>query len=164
MTDTAAPAPRIPNVHPHAVSGLAHTPLNEAPEPAAAEQADSVLYPPVPEDLHTVDGLRAWVAEPEDGSESVSRAVSVLLVERASDKPRSTLVEPLERHVLDFILDGAEVEVPESEVEGVEVPDDGVAGTGEAVNADTGEVTEAGDPLPPIESGDPDVADPAPEA
>ena len=43
------------------------------------------------------------------------------------------------------------------EIEGVLVDDEPLAGTGDAVNADTGEVTPAGEPLPPIEQngGDP---------
>lgn len=44
------------------------------------------------------------------------------------------------------------------EVEGVLVTDEPLAGTGEAVNADTGEVTQPGDPLPPIADPDPEAA------
>lgn len=51
------------------------------------------------------------------------------------------------------------------EIEGVLVDDEPLAGTGDAVNADTGEVTQPGDPLPVIEQtdGDPLDAEPEPE-
>lgn len=68
---------------------------------------------------------------------------------------------------------GLEVELPEpapeeepaDEAEAVEVPgvlvESDTAGTGEAVNADTGEVTQPGEPLPPVEDdGDGTPLDP----
>ena len=126
----AAPAVRVPNVSPGAVSGLDNTPLHgpvsfDAPVVVLPEDDDVEPFPAVPADLHNVDDLTAWVREPEDADESAARAVSVLLRERLEDKPRVTLVEPLERQVLDFILDGAVVALPEAEPEDENGPEDG---------------------------------------
>lgn len=121
----AASAVRVPNVSPGAVSGLDNAPLHgtgsvsfDAPVPVLPEDDDVEPFPAVPADLHNVDDLTAWVREPEDADESAARAVSVLLRERLEDKPRVTLVEPLERQVLDFILDGAVVALPEQAEDG----------------------------------------------
>jgi len=130
----AAPAVRVPNVSPGAVSGLDNTPLHgpvsfDSPVPVLPEDDDVEPFPAVPADLHNVDDLTAWVREPEDADESAARAVSVLLRERLEDKPRVTLVEPLERQVLDFILDGAVVALPEPEQ--TEAEDGGTHGENE---------------------------------
>ena len=119
----AASAVRVPNVSPGAVSGLDNAPLHGTgsvsfdAQVSVPEDDDVEPFPAVPADLHNVDDLTAWVREPEDADESAARAVSVLLRERLEDKPRVTLVEPLERQVLDFILDGAVVALPEAEPE-----------------------------------------------
>lgn len=176
MTDTTAPDVRVPNVSPGAVSGLDHAPLQGAPTPAEfLDDTDEAPFPAVPADLTTVDALLGWVEEDDD--ETPARAVSVLVQERQSEQPRKTLVEPLERKVLDYILDGAVIQPTDTEdagdpdaltgaatvtttgqgeavqVHGQSV-DSATAGTGEAVNAETGEVTQPGDPLPEV--GDPD--------
>jgi hypothetical protein len=181
MTDETAPAVRIPNVTPGAVSGLDHAPLVEplSAEPSLddLDQDDAGTFPAIPEDLHNVDDLLGWVKDGEDEGDSAARAVSVLVTERESAKPRSTLVEPLERQVLDFVLSGVVIESAETadEPEGDPADPDAITGAatitttgageavevegqqattegdGEAVNAETGEVTQPGEPLPEVE-------------
>lgn len=173
MTETTAPDVRIPNVSPGAVSGLDHDLLSTTSQaPAADEAYDEPALPEVPEDLTTVDALLGWVnAEPSDEDpevETVARAIAVLSQEGRDG--RVTLVGPLESIILDAVL-GAwssdEDETPDDEPTddpgaasvvttgaGEAVSIEGTPGeheAGPAVNADTGVVTEAGAPLPPIE-------------
>lgn len=146
MTNEAAPAVRIPNVSPGAVSGLDHEVLGSPrpdPDPYAddLEVMDAPALPAIPEDLHTVDALLDWVnAEPSDEDpevEPVPRAIAVLRQEGRDG--RVTLVGPLE----DLIL-GAILEAWDDEPEGETIE-------GEQVESETGEVTAPGEPLPPVE-------------
>lgn len=164
MTDEAAPAVRIPNVSPGAVSGLDHEPLAGSPDEAYpyadVEPMEPLSLPTVPEALHTVDALLDWVnAEPSDEDpevEPVPRAIAVLRQEGRDG--RVTLVGPLEDLILGAVLEAWEPE-DEEVPEGDEQPEgdpEGTAsvvttGAGEAVNIETGEPSAPGEPLPPVE-------------
>lgn len=175
MTDETAPDVRVPNVSPNAVSGLDHDLLSNASgSPATDEPAYEATLPEVPEDLTTVDDLLGWVnAEPSDEDpevEAVARAIAVLSQEGRDG--RVTLVGPLESIILDAVL-GAwssdEDETPDDEPTddpgaasvvttgaGEAVSIEGTPGeheAGPAVNAETGEVTQPGEPLPVIDQG-----------
>lgn len=161
MTDETAPAVRIPNVSPGAVSGLDNEPLmgspaDTYPDYADVEPLDAPVLPTIPEDLHTVDDLLDWVnAEPSDEDPEVETGLRAIAVLRQEGRDgRVTLVGPLEDIILGAILDAWDDEPEDKQegetIEGEQVESD-TAGTGDAINADTGEVTAPGDPLPPIE-------------
>jgi hypothetical protein len=71
--------------------------------------------------------------------------------EVAGVAPGGTVDLDDERVNVSALVASRNVEILSSEVEGVLVESD-VAGTGEAVNADTGEVIKPGEPLPPIKA------------
>lgn len=166
MTDQS-----IPNVSPGAVSGLDHTPLHDplgSPEPDVSGYDEGpATVPAIPEGLHTVEDLHAWVADAEDPDESAARALSVLLTEREADRPRVTLVEPLEWQVLDFLYEHTAVEQDDPQETSEGAPDGpadpsvgegtGEGGTDPQTASDEGsveggdEAAGTGDPLPPIE-------------
>lgn len=160
-TTTARPV-RVPNVSPNARSGLSgevigsnaalaydeNQRLADAGEPVTPDMPAHIVGVEVPEgDLETRLG---WVREAEP-AERGTRADAIWYHEQAaglSDADKEVLSVALRQAVYH---DGGD---PLETIQG-QVVESETAGTGPAINAETGEVTQPGDPLPPVE-GDPD--------
>lgn len=133
----------VKNVRPGALAGNLQ-PLHPEPTDDVAEAPAPLGDVVAPEG--DLDARLAWVSEAEDVAEATARADAIWQHENDTnpDVDRETLSAQLRAAV----HGSATIEVP-----GVEADTDG---QGAAVNADTGEVTEPGDPLPPIEGQDGD--------
>lgn len=172
-TDTAASEPVvIPNVHTNAVSGLDHAPLTDTPtiygdaDETSEGTSDGVSGAEVPEGddeteevtviAGTTEERLAWVAAGEDEPTRADRASAVYTHALESGTPQEeleTLGAQLRAAV--YGLEAVDGAPDPSAPEAVAVPGTAVesetAGTGETVNAETGEVTPPGEPQPAIE-------------
>lgn len=146
----------VKNVRPGALAGNL-TPLDPA-DAEVPQDDDTVANDPLEQDpvgvevpAGDLETRLAWVRESEDADARSARASALWAHEQASDPDgdHEQLADQLRRAV--YRHDEVEGELEESET----------AGTGEAVNAETGEVTQPGDPLPTIEQADGDTLQPA---
>lgn len=132
----------VKNVRPGALAGNLQPLHPEPTEESEVEGNDVDVL-----DAHDVTGVvvptgdldarLAWVSEAADTAEAALRADAIWQHETASDpdSDKATLAASL-REAVAAVIDGTE---------------DNTDGDSEAVNADTGQVTQPGDPLPPIE-------------
>lgn len=146
MTDSATPPVRVPNVSPGAKSGLDHTVIGanaqeayDANETLAAEGTEGHDSGPDTEEIvpaGTLEERLTWVSEGDTSEEKTRRADVIWQHETEADPEadKAALSEQLRNAVYG----------------NGETVDSDTADTGEAVNADTGEVTAPGDDLPEI--------------
>lgn len=162
----------VPNVSPHAKSGISHEVIGSAaqtayddeygaPEPSTDEgQQDAVASAEL--DTATREEQLAWVAAGETPEEKSQRADVVFTrLDRdpeTTDEQRVELGQQLHAAVYPETADGTDTKdgTPEqTEPDGT--PVEGTEATmeqtpGEAVNDQTGQVTAPGEPLPPTET------------
>lgn len=183
--DNGAPAQtvRVPNVSPGAMSGLDHqvigsnalAPQEDDGDEDAEPEAEEPDTDPMPD--ADVDAKLAWVREAEDSDTATARADKVWTFgtdPEPSEEYKATLAARLRAAVHGEPDPGAGGEAdggsddqsdlqvaPDSQVPG-EVVVSQTAGTGDAVNAETGEVTKGGEPLPEVpDQGDGTPLEPA---
>lgn len=153
---------RVPNVRPGALSGLSYAPLMSQDDaqgpvdgPADPAAGDPLLYVGVGAQIVVPAGDLTdrlfWVAAPDEEEIRKAYADAVYEMYLASGADEGEVA------ILSGLLQRAVYERTVA-VDGEAGETDGI---GEAVNADTGEVTAPGDPLPPIEDTDGTVLVPA---
>jgi hypothetical protein len=159
---TPAQTVRVPNVSPGAKSGLDHTVIGaDALDPDTADDADEPTSPEEPDTEALPDGdvdaKVAWVDAAEDQDTASSRADKVYAW-AAESGPSPEYLSDLSAKLRRAVYGEPETK-PESAADLQVAPDSEVPGTvevtagtpGPAENAETGEVTQAGEPLPTIE-------------
>lgn len=133
-------------LHPDEPLGIADAHIGDDPGALGSADVTGVVVP-----VGDLDARIEWIGEAEDSVEAALRADAIWQHENAADPDvdKEALAERLRVAVYGTIA----TEVPAVEVQDSE--------PGEAVNADTGEVTQPGDPLPESEQ---DGGDPLPPA
>lgn len=153
---TEAPAApsgvRVPNVRPGAVSGLDHQLLD--PTAAAAAELDTATTERVEVD---VDAELVRISGLDDETERRD-AADALWKHQTKDDPNADYSE-----LADAIRVAVYGESRSAEEIAGETVESETAGTGDAENAETGEVTPGGEPLPTIEQDGGEQLDPADE-
>lgn len=158
-TEEQAPATsvRIPNVRPGAVSGLDHVLL--APDAAVAAESPDEDEAGVDVPDGDLDSRIAWVKDTDDDTERSERADAVWAAESAANTDEDHLSDVAQK--LRDAVNGTTEAIAAQEgndtlgepVSGEAVESE-TAGTGGAVNAETGQETAPGEPLPPVEQTD----------
>lgn len=157
----------VPNVTPGAKSGLAHEVIGSAAQDAYDATNDGEGDEQLEVPAGDLESRLAWAAEPEDVDERHDRADAIYAHEEAAG---DTDLDELRSRLTLAVYGEASATVPATQViPGEEAQTDGPVG--DAENAETGEVTPAGEPLPPGPDdgtgnalSEPSSGEPAPEA
>lgn len=148
-----APSVRIPNVRPGAISGLDHVLLS--PDAAAADESPDEDEAGVEVPDGDLDYRLAWVKDAEDDTERSERADAVWAAESAANTDEDHLSDVAQK-LRDAVNGTTEAIAAQEGNEALgepvvgEIVESETAGTGGAVNAETGQETAPGEPLPEV--------------